>query len=107
MGSQGQSANSGVKDELNALLEDLVELASSATGIDREKLADLKQGLHERVDRLGAEAKDAASDAADAIRNKASETFDQVDSYAHAKPWNLAIAAGLVGLVVGLLVSRK
>jgi ElaB/YqjD/DUF883 family membrane-anchored ribosome-binding protein len=107
MSSQGQSAGSGVKDELAALLEDLVELASSATGIDKEKLEELKSGLHERVDRLGAEAKDAASGAADAIRDKATETFDQVDSYAHAKPWTLAIAAGLVGLVVGLLVSRK
>jgi ElaB/YqjD/DUF883 family membrane-anchored ribosome-binding protein len=107
MGSQGQSTGSGMKDELSALLEDLLELASSATGINKEKLADIKQGLHERVDQLGGEAKDAASDAASAIRDKASETFEQVDSYAHAKPWNLVIAAGLVGLVVGLLVARK
>ena len=107
MSSQDQATGSGIKGELAALLEDLVELASSATGIDKEKLADIKQGLHERVEQIGAEAKDAASNAASAIRDRASETFEQVDDYAHAKPWNLAIAAGLVGLVVGLLVARK
>ncbi len=92
---------SGLKDELSALLEDLAELASSATGIDAEKLAELKQGLHERVEKFGTDAKGAAQDAASSIHNKASETLDQVDSYAHAKPWHLVIAAGLVGLCAG------
>jgi ElaB/YqjD/DUF883 family membrane-anchored ribosome-binding protein len=106
MSPQGQPS-SGVKDELSALLEDLVELASSATGMDREKLDELKQGLHDRVEQLGADAKNAAQDAASSIHHKASQTLEQVDSYAHAKPWHLVIAAGLAGFALGALVARK
>jgi ElaB/YqjD/DUF883 family membrane-anchored ribosome-binding protein len=107
MSPQNQSASSGVKDELSALLEDLVELVSSATGIDQGKLDELKQGLHERVEKFGADAKDAAQDAASSIHHKASQTLEQVDSYAHAKPWHLVLAAGLVGFALGALVARK
>ncbi len=107
MSAPDQSATSGARDELTALLEDLVELASSATGMDREKLAQLKQGLHERVEQFGAEARETAQDAASSLHAKASETMDQVDSYAHAKPWHLVLAAGLVGFAVGALVARK
>jgi len=107
MSPQGQSAPSGVKDELSALLEDLVELASSATGIDHEKLDEIKQGLQDRVGKFGADARDAAQDAASTIQHKASQTMEQVDSYAHAKPWHLVLAAGLVGFALGALVARK
>jgi ElaB/YqjD/DUF883 family membrane-anchored ribosome-binding protein len=107
MSPQPQSTPSGLKDELSALLEDLAELASSATGIDPEKLEEMKQGLHERVEKFGADARSAAQDAASSIREKTSETLEQVDSYAHAKPWHLVLAAGLVGFVVGALVARK
>jgi ElaB/YqjD/DUF883 family membrane-anchored ribosome-binding protein len=107
MSAPDHSATSGVKDELSALLEDLVELASSATGMDREKLAELKQGLHDRVEQVGASAKDAATDAASSIKARATETMDRVDSFAHEKPWHLALAAGLIGLAVGVMVARK
>jgi len=101
------SASQSVKNELSALLEDLVELASNATGIDPEKLEELKQGLHERVEKFGSDAKDAAKDAASSIRDKADDTLDQVSSFARNKPWQLALAAGLIGFVVGAMVTRK
>ena len=107
MSPQPPPSSSSVKDELAALLEDLVELTSSATGIDHQKLDELKQGLHERVGKIGADARDAAQDAASAIHDKASQTLEQVDRYAHAKPWHLVIAAGLVGFALGALVARK
>jgi ElaB/YqjD/DUF883 family membrane-anchored ribosome-binding protein len=107
MNAPDQPATSGARDELSALLEDLVELASSATGMDREKLAELKQGLHERVEQFGSDAKQTAKDAASSFQARASETLEQVDSYAHAKPWHLVLAAGLIGFAVGALVARK
>ncbi|MEJ0100269.1 MAG: hypothetical protein WDO12_11235 [Pseudomonadota bacterium] len=99
--------SSAAKNELSALLEDLVELASNATGIDPEKLEDLKASLHERVGKFGSDARGAAKDAASSIQDQAEEALGKVDGFARAKPWQLALAAGLIGFVVGAMVSRK
>ncbi len=107
MSSASKAAGSAVKNELSALLEDLVELASNATGIDPEKLDELKESLKERVEKFGSDAKDAAKDAASSIRDQADDTLEQVSSFARAKPWQLALAAGLIGFVVGAMVTRK
>ncbi len=107
MNPANQSTASGVKNELSALLEDLIELASSATGLDADKLGELKQGLHDRVDKLGADAQAAVKDATSSIHAQADKAMEKVDDYAHAKPWHLVVAAGVLGLVVGVLVARK
>jgi ElaB protein len=107
MSAPDQPAASGMKDELSAMLEDLIELARSSNGLDSGKLGELKQGLHDRVDQLGSDAQSVLKDLTSAIHAQADKAFEKVDDYAHEKPWHLVIAAGLVGLAVGVLVARK
>ncbi|MET0281425.1 MAG: hypothetical protein ABW278_09935 [Steroidobacteraceae bacterium] len=103
MSEATSAAAAALKAELSKLVEDLAELASKSTGMGAERLDQLKDGFRERIDQLGTEARSTAG----RVRQQADEVLEHADSYAHEKPWNLVIAAGLVGLVVGVLVARK
>jgi ElaB/YqjD/DUF883 family membrane-anchored ribosome-binding protein len=97
------AAAAALKSELSKLVEDLAELASKSTNMGAERLDQLKDGFRERIDQLGSEARNTAGK----VRERADEALEYADGYAHEKPWNLVIAAGLLGLVVGVLVARK
>jgi ElaB protein len=107
MSKRKDSATAGLQDELAHFLEDILDLAKTKTGIDQDKLDELKQGFHDRIDQLGEDAGGAVRDAARSLSGHAEEAFDHVDSYAREKPWQLVLAAGLLGLAVGVLVARK
>lgn len=92
-----------LQDELASFLDDVVELARSSTGLDNEKLEELKESFRAKVDELGTGARDAARNIAD----HTDEALARADAYAHEKPWHMVIAAGLMGLALGVLVSRR
>jgi ElaB/YqjD/DUF883 family membrane-anchored ribosome-binding protein len=103
MSNRKTSAAGAVQDELTRLLEDVMELAHSATGLDADRLDEIKEGLIERAEALGTTVKNAAHTIAD----QAEEAIETADRYAHEKPWHLVAVAGLVGLAFGVLVSRR
>lgn len=105
--SKRSGSKAGLQEELTALLDDVLELARSKTGLDAEKLDELKQGFRERVENFGTEAQGAVRDAASSIAGHADEALDSVDEYAHENPWHLVAAAGLIGLAIGVLVARR
>lgn len=107
MSKRKDSTIAGLQDELAAFLDDIVELAKSKTGLDAERLDELKQGFRERVETFGADAQGAVRDAAKNLAGHADEALDSVDGYAHENPWHLVAAAGLIGLAVGVLVMRR
>jgi ElaB/YqjD/DUF883 family membrane-anchored ribosome-binding protein len=103
-----QDANDGgLQDELSNFLDDIISLARDKTGIDAARLDELKQGFRARVDQFGGDATDAVREAAQDLSAQAQDAMDRVDMYAHEKPWQLVLAAGLIGLAVGVLVARR
>jgi len=101
--SKAADAATAVKEELEHLVEDILDLARSSASFDTDKLDALKKGLHERVEQIRAGAKRTAR----SIAEQADDALETADDYAHENPWHLVIAAGLVGLAVGVLVARK
>lgn len=101
--SKRKNPAAAVQDELENLVDDLVDMARSSTGLDAGKIEEIKQGFRERVEKVRVEATQAAQSIAD----HADEAIERADSYAHEKPWHLVLAAGLVGLALGVLVSRR
>lgn len=98
-----RKTGSKAHDELAALLDDVVELARSSTGLDTERLDALKQSFRERVESLQVDARQTARD----LVEQADTALDRADSLAREKPWHFVLAAGLVGLAMGVLVARR
>lgn len=91
------------QEELADFLDDVVEMARSSTGLDADKIEEIKQGFRRRIEELGSDAKSAA----EGVFGHAEDAIEQADRYAHEKPWQLVVAAGLVGLALGVLVARR
>lgn len=91
------------QEELSDFLDDVIDMARSSTGLDADKIEELKQGFRRRIEELGSDAKNAA----EGIVGHAEDAMEQADRYAHEKPWHLVVAAGLVGLALGVLVARR
>jgi ElaB/YqjD/DUF883 family membrane-anchored ribosome-binding protein len=98
-----RKAKAAVQDELSAFLDDVVELARSSTGVDSQRLDELKRDFRERVDHIQSDAKDTARE----LLAQADTALDRADTMAREKPWHFILAAGLVGVAMGVLVARK
>ncbi len=98
-----ESSLKTVRTDMKTLIRDAQELfreATSVTGVKAEELR--KQGLN-LLDTAVAKAQDVQAAALETGKELASDA----DDYVRDNPWRaVAISAG-VGLLVGLLISRK
>lgn len=80
--------------------EDMLTQAASATG---EKAAELRsQALHQ----LKA-LRERMNDAQTAAIQQGKAAARATDEYVHENPWRSIVAAASIGVVVGLLISRR
>ncbi|MGC4027241.1 MAG: hypothetical protein QM696_00005, partial [Steroidobacteraceae bacterium] len=84
-------------------LDDVVQLARSSTGLDSQRLEELKEDFRERVGNIEAEAKNTARQ----LLDQADTALNRADTLARERPWHFILASGLVGLAVGVLVARR
>lgn len=94
-------------ENLKQLVSDADELLAATAGSADSKTADLRK-------RIGAtlkSAKDRLHDAQESVLAEAKAASQATDKYVHEHPWQsvgVAAAAGaIVGLLVGLLASRR
>jgi len=80
--------------------EDMLKQAASATG---EKAAELRGRALEQLKALRERLHDAQQTAVEKGRAAAHAT----DDYVHENPWRSILAAASLGVVVGLLISRR
>ena len=81
-------------------IENLVKATTSATG---EELTKAKEALNARV----TAAKDSVEAMGDAMADRARSTVKKTNTYVHAHPWqSLGIGAAL-GLIIGIVFSRR
>lgn len=80
--------------------EDMLAQAASATG---EKAAELRGRALEQLKAL----REKLADAQHAALEKSKAAAHATDDYVHDHPWRSILAAASLGVVVGLLISRR
>lgn len=98
-----KKAKAAMRKELSSFLDDVVELARSSTGLDAERVEELKRNFRERVDEIESDARDTTRE----LLDQADAAIDHADMLAREKPWHFILASGLVGLAIGVLVARR
>lgn len=97
----------GNKNKLMSDLRTVITDAEELLRMTADEAGESAAGLRARVkDRMN-QAKDELVRMQDAAVAKAQEVGDAADEFVHENPWkSIGIAAG-IGLVVGMLVSRR
>jgi ElaB/YqjD/DUF883 family membrane-anchored ribosome-binding protein len=89
--------------DLRVVVADAEELLRATAGHAGEKVSSARERIQENL----AAAKIRLSDAEEAVVAKTKEAAMATDEYVHENPWQaIGIGAG-VGLLVGLLISRR
>jgi ElaB/YqjD/DUF883 family membrane-anchored ribosome-binding protein len=80
--------------------EDLLRSAANATG---DQAAELRARA---VDSLRA-TRASLYDTQESLLRQGKKAIREADDYVHDKPWQAVAAVGVVGLLLGLLISRR
>ena len=89
--------------DLRTVLADTEQLLKATVDQSGEKLAALKPRLEENLRNAKLRLAEFEQLAADRARAAAEAT----DAYAHEHPWKVAGLTALIGMAVGLLISRR
>lgn len=102
MAKQQVSTDKLMKD-LRLVMTDAEELLKATAGQAGEKVAEARTRAEDSI----RAAREALGEAGEEAVERTREAVESADEYVHENPWTaIGIAAG-VGLVVGLLLSRK
>jgi len=80
--------------------EDLLREAANASG---DKADELREQALETLRR----SRLALHDMQDSILDRGRQAVRVTDDYVHERPWQAATAAGIAGLLLGLLIARR
>ena len=97
------SVSDAVESDVNRAIsgaEDMLAQAANATG---EKAAELRGRALEQLRAL----REKLADAQHAALEKSKAAAHATDDYVHDHPWRSILAAASLGVVVGLLISRR
>jgi ElaB/YqjD/DUF883 family membrane-anchored ribosome-binding protein len=92
-----------VRTDMKTLIRDAQDLFREATSVTGVKADELRGRGTALLDTAMAKAQDVQSIALE----KSREVADSADLYVKANPWRAVAIAGVSGLVLGLLISRK
>lgn len=102
MAKQQVSTDKLMKD-LRLVMMDAEELLKATAGQAGEKVASARARAEDSI----RAAREALAEAGEAAVERGREAAESADVYVHEHPWTaIGIAAG-VGLVIGLMLSRK
>jgi ElaB/YqjD/DUF883 family membrane-anchored ribosome-binding protein len=89
--------------DLRLVVSDAEELLRATAGLAGEKVSTARERIQESL----AATKERLSAAEEAVVAKTKEAAKATDEYVHENPWKaVGIGAG-VGLIVGMLLSRR
>jgi ElaB/YqjD/DUF883 family membrane-anchored ribosome-binding protein len=89
--------------ELNNFLEDLEDLIAQTTSLTGDELVNAKEKISSKI----MEAKKSIEQIGDSLTSQARKSAAITDNYVHEQPWTAIAASATVGLLIGLLVSRR
>jgi ElaB/YqjD/DUF883 family membrane-anchored ribosome-binding protein len=89
--------------QVNNFLDNVEDLTNALKDIESPEIARMRA----KVKLALVAAKSAASDAASQIRSQAEQVGRRTDTFLRDNPWQVIGFAAVVGLVVGILASRR
>lgn len=98
-----QQAREKLARDLRATIEDTEELLRITAGQVGERIAEART----RVQASLAQARMQLAKLQSEVVARGKEASAQADEYVHAHPWKAVGIAGLAGLLVGALISRR
>lgn len=90
-------------DSLRESLDEAEKLLREAAEASGDKAGELREQAMRSLDRT----RDGLSEAQDAMLEQGRRAARVTDEYVHDKPWHAVATAGLVGLALGVLMSRR
>ncbi|MDP3809884.1 DUF883 family protein [Hydrogenophaga sp.] len=89
--------------DLQRVIADAEELMQATAHQTEGRIVELRDRINDNL----RDARHKLGDAEDAIREKTREVARATDDYVHEHPWRAVGAAAGVGLIIGLLISRR
>ena len=101
--SETQASKEKLVHDLQRVIADAEELLHATAGQTESKVVELRERIRGNL----MDARHKLGDIEDAVKGKTKKVVRATDDYVHDHPW-LAIGSALsVGLVVGMLISRR
>lgn len=101
--AETQVSSEKLKGDLKTVFADMDEYLRATASQTGEKIGVLRERLQEQMHK----AKDRLADTKEVVVVKAKAGARVTDEYVHDHPWHaVGIAAG-VGLIIGMLISRR
>lgn len=89
--------------DLKILMADVEELVKATASQSGDKIAEVRG----RIQQAAAELRPRLAQAEALLKDKAKVAVASADDYVHARPWTaIGVSAG-IGLIIGLLISRR
>lgn len=96
-------ARSIVGQEVNNLIADVQDLIGRLSSSADPEIARVRAKIERAID----STKKAVSDGASQVQKQAQDALGASDRYVRTSPWQAVGIASVIGLVVGLLASRR
>lgn len=90
-------------DEVKKSLDEAERLMREAADATGDKAGEMREAAMRSL----RQTRETLQDTQDAILESGRQAVKATDHYVHDNPWQAIGVAGIVGLLVGLLVSRK
>ena len=90
-------------EDLKIVIADAEELLRATASLAGEKISAVREKVQDSLDR----AKSGLGDIEDVVMDTGRQAARATDEFVQANPWRAVGIAAAVGLVVGLLISRR
>ena len=101
--SETQASKEKLVRDLQRVISDAEELLHATAGQTESKVVELRERIRSNL----MDARHKLGDIEDAVKGKTKEVARVTDDYVHDHPWLAIGTAVSVGLVVGMLISRR
>ena len=102
-GTRTAPAREPKSGELRNFIADIEDLITSMTSLSGEDLERAKEKLALRIEA----AKESLTEVSNQIADRARQSARATDTYVHDHPWQSVGIGAILGLLVGLAVSRR
>ena len=103
MTTQSEATRDRLITDFKAVVADAEELLHATANQAGEKVTAVRGRIQEKLRVV----KEELDDAETSVVNKAKAAARETDAYVHERPWTAAGVAAGVGLLIGMLISRR
>lgn len=103
MPQQNASQSEQLKQQLESLADTLEEVLTSSSG----KPEDEVNRIREKAEKILKDSRKKIEQASDKIMERTKDIADCADKFVHEKPWHGVAAATAIGVVIGMILSRR